>query len=119
VPLLDALDVDEKEAIDGGVCFAMPLSSLAENADGSLHAGALFTLVDLAAGQLAQRSDPAGPVVTLDAELRIVASPNSDLVRAHATALHSGRRVASAAVIVEDGASAIAHATLTMLRVGS
>jgi uncharacterized protein (TIGR00369 family) len=118
VPLLDALDVDEDEAVTEGACFEMPIAPVAQNADGTLHAGALFTLVDLAAGQMAQRSQPRGPVVTLDAEIRILASPTTALLRAHATPLHTGRRVVTSAVVVEDSINHIAHATVAMLRVG-
>jgi acyl-coenzyme A thioesterase PaaI-like protein len=118
VPLLDALAVAEIEHVIDGVCFEMLVSGLAQNADGSPHAGAVFTLVDLAAGQMAQRLDPPGPMVTLDAELRMLCFPTHELVRAHATCLHAGRRVVSSAVIVEDGVNDVAHATVTMLRVG-
>jgi uncharacterized protein (TIGR00369 family) len=95
----------------------MPIAPTAQNADGTPHAGALFTLVDLAAGQMAQRSQPPGPVVTLDAEIRILASPNAGFLRAHATPLHAGRRIVTSAVIIEDSANHIAHATVAMLRV--
>jgi uncharacterized protein (TIGR00369 family) len=118
VPLLDALAVAEIQQVTDGVCFEMPVAELAQNADGSPHAGALFTLVDLAAGQMAQRLEPSGPVVTLDAELRMLCYPTRELVRAHATCLHAGRRVVSSAVSVEDGVNDVAHATVTMLRVG-
>jgi len=118
VPLLDALAVDEDDAVSDGVCFEMPIAPVAQNADGTPHAGALSTLVDLAAGQMAQRSPPPGPVVTLDAEIRILASPTTALLRAHATPLHTGRRVVTSAVVVEDGINHIAQATVAMLRVG-
>jgi uncharacterized protein (TIGR00369 family) len=118
VPLLDALDIEEGEAVSDGLCFEMPTAPVAQNADGSPHAGALFALVDLAAGQMAQRSQPPGPVVTLDAEIRILASPTTGFLRAHATPLHAGRRVVTSAVVVEDSINHIALATVAMLRVG-
>jgi uncharacterized protein (TIGR00369 family) len=118
VPLLDALDIDENDSVSDEVCCEMPISPLTQNADETVHAGAVFTLVDLAAGQLAQRCQPPGPVVTLDAELRTWRPPATNLIRAHATALHAGRRIVAATVVVDDTVHHIAHGTVTMLRVG-
>ena len=58
-------------------------------------------------------------MVTLDAELRMVRSPTSPLLRAHPTPLHVGKRIVSAMVIVDDGFNDIARASVSMLRTGS
>jgi uncharacterized protein (TIGR00369 family) len=118
VPLLNALDIEEDDSVSDEVCCEMRVSPLTRNADETLHTGAVFTLVDLAAGQLAQRCQPPGPVVTLDAELRMWRPPATNLVRARATVLHAGRRIVTATVVVDDAVHHIAHATVTMLRVG-
>jgi uncharacterized protein (TIGR00369 family) len=118
VPLLNALDIEEDDSVSDEVCCEIPVSPLTRNADETLHTGAIFTLVDLAAGQLAQRCQPTEPVVTLDGELRMLRPPATDLLRAHATAMHAGRRIVTATVVVDDTVRDIAHGTVTMLRVG-
>ncbi len=118
VALLGALGIGQTDSSSTAPCFEMPISGTALGLDGAAHAGALFTLVDLAAGQLAQATPPVGPVVTLDAELRIFRSVRGGSVRAEAGLLHAGRRLVTTDVTVEGARGTVARGTVSMLRVG-
>jgi uncharacterized protein (TIGR00369 family) len=117
VALLGELAIGQSEPSNAD-CFEMPISGLALGSDGIAHAGAIFTLVDLAAGQLAQSTPPVGPVVTLDAEVRLFRSVRRGSVRAVGGVLQAGRRLVTTEVTVEDTQGTIARGTVSMLRVG-
>lgn len=120
VPLLAALEIDELVANQAASpTFELPLGPNARTASGGVHAGAVFTLADLAGGQsaLLAHQDDNVALVTLVASLHILGEPGHGPLRTVPRNLHHGRTTTTVSVkIVNTSLTTVASAIVTMLR---
>jgi uncharacterized protein (TIGR00369 family) len=88
------------------VVVEMPVDAPAFNGSGTLHGGAIATLVDVAAGSCAGRSSSFDPrdqsLVTADLHVRYLGRPKGSPVRAEARVMRSGRMLIVVEVRVLD-----------------
>jgi uncharacterized protein (TIGR00369 family) len=100
-PLHQLLGLRAVAADPGTVVVEMPVAPGAFNQTGTLHGGAIATLVDYACGSAAARASSFVPgtntLVTADLHVRYLGRPKGDWVRAEAHVVRAGRQL----VVVE------------------
>jgi uncharacterized protein (TIGR00369 family) len=89
---LEIVEVGERHAV-----VSMPVRAEAFNSTGSLHGGAVATLIDVAAGTAAARGSGFEPgrqsLVTADLHVRYLGRPHGDTVYARGEVLKAGRQL--------------------------
>ena len=89
--------LEDQDDPDGVVVVSMPVRTEAFGATGSLHGGAIATLVDVASATAAARSSSFVPgqnaLVTADLHVRYLGRPHGDKVWARAHVVRSGRQL--------------------------
>jgi uncharacterized protein (TIGR00369 family) len=96
-PLHELLGLEIVEMGERHAVLSMPIRPEAFNSTGSLHGGAIATLIDVAAGTAAARGSGFEPgrqsLVTADLHVRYLGRPHGDAVYARAEMLKAGRQL--------------------------
>jgi uncharacterized protein (TIGR00369 family) len=101
---------------DGRASARLPIDQWVRNPSGSVHAGALATLVDLLGGGLAAVTVAPDWIATADLTLHALGRPAGPEVRAGARVLHAGRTTAVIEVTLADGTGPLGLATMSFAR---
>jgi uncharacterized protein (TIGR00369 family) len=87
---------------DGHATAAMPWAPVLTNVHGTIHGGAIATLVDIAAAMAARTSDPAASgAITVSLTTNFLIEATGSL-RAYAAAVSAGRSLVTVKVDVRD-----------------
>ena len=114
--LLSQLDLRDVEVSDERVVIELANRPDLVNRRGALQGGLVATLIDIAAGRLADRHiGPGQDVTTADMTVHFLAPVVEGPARAEATVVRAGRRLSVIAVDVTDAARGrlAARATLS------
>jgi uncharacterized protein (TIGR00369 family) len=101
---------------DGRASAWLPVDEWVRNPSGSVHAGALATLVDLLGGGLAAVTVAPDWIATADLTLHTLSRAAGPEVRAGARVLHAGRTTAVIEVGLDDATGPLGLATMSFAR---
>ncbi|HZO92697.1 MAG TPA: PaaI family thioesterase [Candidatus Baltobacteraceae bacterium] len=122
-PIADLMEMRIVSAEPGSVVFTMAPAEYMFNPIGSVHGGAITTILDSAIGCAVQTTLPRGTVyTTIDIQVRFVRAVTlaSGTLTAIGTVTHSGRRLAVGEAVLRDADGRIcATATSSCMVVGA
>jgi uncharacterized protein (TIGR00369 family) len=118
-PIFYSLEMSVDELAEGRVVFSMPVREYMYNPIGTVHGGAIATLLDTVAACAIHSTLAQGDAyTTLELKLNYVRGVTSKLtrMRGEGTIIHRGRRVAtSEAKLFGDDGKLYAHASTTCM----
>jgi len=101
--LLTTLGVEVVEIGRGRVVLDLPVRAEVTQQDGFVHAGAITTLADTAAGAAAQSLMPAGRnVLSVEFKMNLLSPGVGERLRATATVVRAGRTITVVSAEVES-----------------
>ncbi|HSD81505.1 MAG TPA: PaaI family thioesterase [Solirubrobacteraceae bacterium] len=120
-PIAATLGLELVEVQEGRVVFGLPAHEWLFNPIGSVHGGALATLIDSAASCAVHATLPAGVAyATSDLHVTYVRPLRSGRATCTGEVLHAGRRLATAtARVTDDAGRLLAHGTATCAVLGA